>query len=141
MTDTRLSPDGRTLTVRVPMTFTQRGGRKLLISPDGAPSWAPPRRRVDNAMVKALARAFRWRKMLETGVYNTVEEIAAAEKINASYVSRVLRLTLLAPDIVETILDGRQPAETTLAVLMNPFPLAWGEQAEAVSGPSSKRQI
>ena len=112
-----------------------------MISPDSAPSWAPPRRRVDKAMVKALARAFRWRKMLETGVYNTVEEIAAAEKINASYVSRVLRLTLLAPDIVETILDGRQPAETTLAVLMNPFPLAWGEQAEAVSGPSSKRPI
>jgi hypothetical protein len=140
MTDARLSPDGRTLTVRVPMTFTQRGGRKLVISPDGAPSWTPPRRRVDNAMVKALTRAFRWRKMLETGVYNTVEEIAAAEKINASYVSRVLRLTLLAPDIVETILDGRQPPTMTLAALMTSFPVAWAQQAEAVSGPSSERR-
>ena len=140
MTDARLSPDGRTLTLRVPMTFTKRGGRKLVITPDGAPSWAPPRRRVDNAMVKALARAFRWRKMLETGTYGTVEEIAAAEKINASYVSRVLRLTLLAPDIVEAILDGRPPAEMTLAALMTPFPVAWGEQAEAISGPSSKRR-
>ncbi|MBX3516750.1 MAG: hypothetical protein KF815_07375 [Rhodospirillales bacterium] len=128
MTNDRLSADGRTLTVSVPMTFTKRGGRKLVISPDGTPSWAPPRRRVDNAMVKALARAFRWRKLMETGAYGTVEDIAAAEKINASYVSRVLRLTLLAPDIVEAILDGRQPPTMTLAVLMRPFPVAWGEQ-------------
>ena len=129
MTNTRLSADGRTLTVSVPMTFAKRGGRKLVISPDGAPSWAPPRRRVDNVMVKAVARALRWRKLLETGAYGTVEDIGAAEKINASYVSRVLRLTLLAPDIVEAILDGRQPPTMTLAALMNPFPVAWREQA------------
>lgn len=135
MTNTRLSADGRTLTVSVPMTFTKRGGRKLVISPDGAPSWAPPCRRIDNAMIKALARAFRWRKLMETDAYGTVEEIAAAEKINASYVSRVLRLTLLAPDIVEAILDGRQPPTMTLAALMQPFPVAWGEQmAMSVSG-------
>lgn len=82
------------------------------------------------AMVKALARAFRWRKLLETGVFATVEEIAAAEKINASYVSRVLRLTLLAPNIVEAILDGRQPAEMTLAVLMEPFAVGWAEHKQ-----------
>ena len=91
-------------------------------------------------MVKALARAFRWRKLMETGAHGTVEEIAAAEKINASYVSRVLRLTLLAPDIVEAILDGRQPPEMTLAVLMTPFPVAWAEQADAVCGPSSPQR-
>ena len=79
-------------------------------------------------MVKALARASRWRKLLETGVFATVEEIAAAEKINASYVGRVLRLTLLAPDIVEAILDGRQPAGLTLAVLMQPFAVGWYAQ-------------
>jgi hypothetical protein len=73
-------------------------------------------------MVKALARAFRWRRLLEAGTFATVEEIAAAEKINASYVGRVLRLTLLAPDIVEAILDGRQPADLTLAALMQRFP-------------------
>ena len=64
MTDTHLSTDGRTLTVRVPMTFKTRGGRKLVISPDGVPSWATPPTRVDNSMVKALARAFRWRGLL-----------------------------------------------------------------------------
>ena len=79
---------------------------------------------VDNAMVKAIARAFRWREMLESGAHTTIAEIAAAEKINESYVGRVLRLTLLAPDIVEAILGGRQPAKVTLAVLM-PFPVEW----------------
>jgi hypothetical protein len=84
-------------------------------------------------MFKALARGFRGRKLLETGAYGTIEEIAAAEKINSSYVSRLLRMTLLAPDIVEAILDGRQPAEMTLAVLMEPFALTSGDQAEALS--------
>jgi hypothetical protein len=83
-------------------------------------------------MVKAIAQAFRWRKLLENGTYPTVAEIAAAEKINASYVGRVLRLTLLAPDIVEAILGGRQPAYMTLAVLMKPFPVGWQEQRAAL---------
>ena len=82
-------------------------------------------------MFKALARGFRWRKLLETGVYGTIEEIATAEKINSSYVSRLLRMTLLAPSIIEEILDGRQPTKVTLAVLMRPFPVAWEEQVEA----------
>ena len=83
-------------------------------------------------MFKALARGFRWRKLLETGVYGTIEEIAAAEKINSSYVSRLLRMTLLAPSIVEAILDGRQPAEMTLAGLMAPFAVSWAEQARTL---------
>jgi len=130
MTDTHLSTDGRTLTVRVPMTFKTRGGRKLVISPDGVPSWATPPTRVDNSMVKALARAFRWRGLLETGVYATIEEIAAAENINPSYVSRILRMTLLAPEIVEMIVEGRQPAELTLAKLTKLFPLEWKKQIQ-----------
>ncbi len=123
-----LSRDGRSITVRVPMAFAKRGGRKLVIAPDGVSTVASVRPRIDNTMIKALARAFRWRKLLETGVYATVEEIAAAEKINASYVGRVLRLTLLAPDIVEAILDGRQPAHITLAILMRPFGVGWRAQ-------------
>ena len=90
MRGARLSNEGRTITVRVPMTFAKRGGRKLLISPDGVSTVASSQPRVDNTMVKALARAFRWRKLLETGAYATVEEIAATENINASYVGRVL---------------------------------------------------
>jgi hypothetical protein len=119
----------RTLTIRVPFSIRKRGGRRLVIAPGGLESGAAVCYRVDNAMVKALARGFRWCKLLETGFYGTIEELAAAEKINSSYVSRLLRLTLLAPDIVEAILDGRQPTEMTLAILMEPFPNAWSEQA------------
>ena len=96
------------IAVTVPLMFRKRGGRKLVVTPDGAP-WAP-RPRVDNAMVKALARAFRWRKMLDEGVHATLEDLARAKGVAPSYVSRILRLTLLAPEIVEAILDGRQPA-------------------------------
>ncbi|CAM3583357.1 MULTISPECIES: hypothetical protein [Thalassospira] len=124
----KIDDGGKTLTIHVPMTFATRGGRKLVVSPDGVPSWAKPRTRVDNTMVKALARAFRWRRLLENGAHATVEDLARAEKINTSYVSRILRLTLLAPDIVEMILDGRQPADLTMAKLMQPFPLEWEEQ-------------
>ena len=137
MTDARLSDDGRSIAVRVPVAFTKRGGRKLVISPDGAATVASSRPRVDNTMIKALARAFRWRKLLETGVFAMVEELAAAEKMNASYVRRVLRPTLLAPDIVEAILDGRQPAAMTLAVLMGPFAAGWRGQME-VYDPSER---
>jgi hypothetical protein len=118
----------QTVTVEVPFTIRKRGGRKQVITPDGASAWVSPRTRIDNTMIKAITRGFRWRKLLETGVYETIEEIAKAEKINPSYVSRVLRMTLLAPDIVEAILDGRQPADMTLAVLMRPFAMAWQEQ-------------
>ena len=135
MTDARLSDDGATLTVWMPMAFRTRGGRKLVVSPDGVPAWAGSRSGVDDTLVKALARAFRWRKLLETGVHGTVDEIACAEGINDSYVSRVLRLTLLAPDIMEAILDGRQPPALTLARLMKPFPAEWEDQkAEFLGG-------
>jgi hypothetical protein len=117
-----------TITVEVPFVIRRRGGRKLVITPDGAPAHVPPRARIDSAMVKALARAFRWRKLLETGVHGTIDEIAKAEKINPSYVSRVLRMTLLAPEIVESILDGRQSENLTLVRAMEPFPISWSEQ-------------
>ena len=120
----------RTVTVEIPFTIRKRGGRKQVITPDEASAWVSPRARIDSTMIKAIARGFRWRKLLETGVYGTIEEIAAAEKINPSYVSRVLRLTLLAPAIVEAILDGRQPPELTLAMLMKPFPVVWQEQLD-----------
>ena len=130
MTAPNLTGDGEVVTVRIPLAIRKRGGRKLILAPDGTNAWTPPRRRIDNAMVKAIARAFQWRKLLEDGTHATVAEIATAEKINASYVGRVLRLTLLAPDIVEAILGGRQPAEMTPAVLMKPFPVSWREQCD-----------
>lgn len=127
MTRAELSPDGTTLTVRVPFRVRQRGGRKRVVAPDGA-TWAAPRPRVDNTLVKALARAFRWKRMLESGRFASLAELAEHEKINKSYLSRMLRLTLLAPDIVEAILDGRQPEGMTLDTLLKPFPVEWEQQ-------------
>jgi len=123
-----MTTDPKTLTVRVPFTLRKRGGRKLIIGPSGAETGVIARHRVDNSMVKALARGFRWRKLLETGVYRSIEEMAAHEKINSTYVARLLRMTLLAPDTIDAILDGRHPVEMTLAELMKPFPLAWKHQ-------------
>ena len=120
------------ITVHVPMTFRKRGGRKQVIAPNGE-TWAPPRARIDSTIVKALARGFRWRRMLETGAVATVTEIAAKERINGSYVSRVLRLTLLAPEIVEAILDGRQATDVTLPVLMKVFPAEWSAQKRCLA--------
>ena len=88
-----------------------------------------PRTRVESALLKALARGFRWRKLLETGYFATIEEIAKAENINPSYISRVLRLTLLAPETVEAILAGTQPVGLTRAKVMKPFPMEWQRQA------------
>lgn len=126
--NTAVTRDDDTITVHVPLTFRRRGGRKQIVVPCGAPAWMPARALIDNAMVKAVARAFRWRDMLESEQYATIREIATAEKINESYVSRVLRLTLLAPATVEAILDGRQGPDVTLAALMRPFPVEWDKQ-------------
>lgn len=123
--------NGRTLTVRVPMTFRKRGGRKQVVSPEGA-NWGAPRPRVDNTIVKAIARAHRWKRLLESGRFASVTELAEAEKINQSYLCRVLRLTLLAPDIIESILNGRQQAGLQVDMLMKPFPQEWIKQRTVV---------
>lgn len=116
------------VTVTLPFAIRKRGGRKFVITPDGTVGAPTPMARVDSALLKALARGFRWRKLLETGDFATIEEIAAAENINASYVSRILRMTLLSPQIVEAILAGRQLPGLTMARAMKPFPWEWRHQ-------------
>jgi len=118
---TRATPIPETVTLHVPFRIVKRGGRKEMQLPEGA---TQPRR-TDNTLVKALARGFRWKRMLESGEFATIAELADREGIAASYLTRVLRLTLLAPDIVETILDGQQGPRTTLEALREPFPADW----------------
>ena len=117
----------RTITVTVPIQFEKRGGRKTVINP--SPYVAPPPK-YDNALVKAIARAHRWRRTIESGKYSSITELAKAEKVNQSYACRVLRLTLLAPTIVEMILNGRQPRELQLSQLLQPLPPDWRSQAQ-----------
>ena len=127
MTDT-------TITVHVPFRLRKRGGRKLMVSPDGEVE--PPRPQVDNSLVKALARAHRWKRMLEDGHHTNLTDLAKAEGINRSYLCRVLRLTLLAPDIVDAILEGRQLEGLTLKRTMQPMPEVWDEQRARFEWPT-----
>ena len=113
-----------TVTLHVPFRIVKRGGRKEMHLPDGF----RPDRKADNTLVKALARAFRWKRMLDSGEFATIAELAEMEGIAFTYMARLLRLTLLAPDIVEAILDGRQRPELTLARVLEPFPVEWSRQ-------------
>lgn len=121
---TRSGPIPDTVTLHVPFHIVKRGGRKEMQLPEGAAH----SRRTDNTLVKALARAFRWKRMLESGEFATIAELAEREGIAPSYMTRVLRLTLLAPDIVEAILDGKQGPEVTLARLLGPYSVEWRDQ-------------
>jgi hypothetical protein len=132
--------DGRTLTVRVPLAIRKRGGRKLVITPDGR-AWSRPRAMVDSTLVKALARAHRWKSLLETEEHASVTELARSEKINMSYLSRILRLTLLAPDIVEALLDGRQSTTLQLESMLKPFPVEWESQRKAFLSGDDQRPL
>lgn len=116
------------ISIEIPMAFKKRGGRKVIVLPDGSHGHPVPAATIDNTMIKSIARAFRWQRLLENGTYTCLDDIARSEKIGASFVSRYHRLVLLAPDIVEAILDGRQPAQLTLKDLMVPFPVEWERQ-------------
>ncbi len=117
-----------TMLISIPVTFAQRGGRKQIVVPVGAEDWVARSASPRTAIVTALAKAHHWRALLEDGEFASAAELAKASKVNESYLCRVLRLTLLAPDIVEAILDGRQPSTLELKDLLKPFPLEWQGQ-------------
>jgi hypothetical protein len=123
----RLTKGNQTLVVRVPLPPRQRGGRKFVVGPGGI-AWTGRRAVVDNTIVRALGRAHRWKAMLESGEYGSMTELANMEKINLSYLCRVLRLTLLAPDIAEALLDGKHACRLQLSDLLRPIPLIWAQQ-------------
>jgi len=126
--------DGTTITVRIPMTFVRRGGRKAIVAPDGGDAWTPARPRLDEVLIRAVARAHRWKRLLDKGEYGSASELAEAEEVTRSFVTRLLRLTLLAPDIVEAILDGRQPKGMQLEYLTRVLPSAWVQQRQRLFG-------
>ena len=128
MTRGTLIPE--TVTLHVPFHIVKRGGRKEMHLPDRV----RPDRKADNTLVKALARAFRWKRMLESGEFATISELAEREGIATSYMTRLLRLTQLEPGIIEAVLDGRQGHAVTLARLMDPFPISWIEQKNTFLG-------
>ena len=123
---TRAMAVPETVTIHVPFRIVKRGGRKEMQRPSGTQA----RGRPDDTLIKALARAFRWKRMLDNGDFATVADLAAQEGIAPSYLTRVVRLTLLAPDIVEAILDGKQEPRLTLERVLKPFPVEWLDQKD-----------
>jgi hypothetical protein len=119
-----------TLTIRIPMRLQRRGGRKLIMVPEGAAVPTPKPRR-DETLIKALVRAHRWRRQIESGRAKSITDLAEQEGVTVAYVCRLLPLTCLAPDMVEAILDGRQPKGSRLAEMLGNGPLAWNAQQEA----------
>ncbi|MBF0213802.1 MAG: hypothetical protein HQM00_09610 [Magnetococcales bacterium] len=115
---------GDIIVVTIPLQLKRRGGRKLIIAPEGA-ELPPPR---DDTLARLVAKAHKWLRLLEGGKVASIRAIAEQEKIDESYVAKVLRLTLLAPDIIEAILDDRQPDVMTWRELAKPFPAEWPEQ-------------
>ena len=120
MSKTPAIPD--TVTVTIPFRVAKRGGRKEVQLPPGANNRSP-----DYTLIKAVARAYRWRQILEDGDMGTIAELADREKIAPSYLTRVMRLTLLAPDIIEAILDGNPPS-VGMTELLDPMTPVWAEQ-------------
>lgn len=124
--------EATSITVHVPLNIQRRGGRKMIIAPDGSvlpqarPSLVPPT--ADPVLVKALARAFRWKRMLDEGRYGSVRELAKGEGVKPSYAAGILRLTLLAPEIIEAVLDGQQAEGVSLDRLLKSFPIYWPQQ-------------
>jgi hypothetical protein len=113
-----------TITVRVPLKLTVRGGRKTILGDFSRPA---TRTRFDDSIIKALVRAHRWRSLIEEGHYSSITELAKARGVNQSYACRILRLTNLAPDLIEAIVD-RRGSNLTLSALLKPFPEDWREQ-------------
>jgi hypothetical protein len=122
--------EGDLIIVTIPMTLKKRGGRKEIILPEGlVPEDSPAyRARTQSPLVIALARAHRWKALIESGRYRTVGALASAVGLDPSYAGRILRLTLLAPDIAQAILDGREPSGVSLERLVRTLPDAWEEQ-------------
>jgi hypothetical protein len=125
--ESNVSHDGPTLTVSLPLQFRRRGGRKQVVLAEGQTGPVLGQARIDNTLVKAIARAYRWQRMLECGSHASIAELAVAERINPSYLARMVRLTLLAPELVERILGGAAP-EVTLGGALKAFPIEWERQ-------------
>ena len=108
----------------------RRGGRTLIITAEVAALPTPKPRR-DETLVKALVRAHRWRRRIESSQAKSITDLQEQEDVTDAYVCRLLPLTCLAPDIVEAILDGRQPKGLRLAEMLGNGPLGWEEQRRA----------
>jgi hypothetical protein len=126
-----LSTDGDCLVVQVPLRMKRRAGRKEIIAPAGVDGAFPDRARTNHSLALTVARSHRWQRLLESGRYATVGELAHDVGVDNSYLARMLRLTLLAPDIIESILNGTEPDNLSLEKLYR-LPVEWEAQRQGL---------
>ncbi len=127
-----------TLIIRVPVQFKRRGGRKLIITPEGATEAVAAPANIDDTLVKTLVKAHRWRRRLETGKARSMTDLAEQEKMTIAYVAKLWPLTCLAPDIVVAILDGRQPRGLSVNRMLQNIPESWDEQRRLWEFPAGR---
>lgn len=128
------------ISVHLPMFFRRRGGRKLVVIPgDQAHRPRPSGSPIVSPLLKAVVRAHRWARLLEHGEFGSIAELAAAERVDKSYLSKVLRLTLLGPSLVERILNGNESEALRIERLLQPFPNEWQKQAQLVEDEALSR--
>jgi hypothetical protein len=120
--------DGECIVIRVPMILKKVCGRKEVIVPEGLPSCPPPKPATQVSLVTAVARAHRWQDLLESGRFVSIAALAKTLRLDRCYLRRILNLACLAPDIVEAIIDGREPGGLSLERLSKGLPMAWDEQ-------------
>lgn len=125
------------LTVSIPVQYKRRSSRKMIMTPDGLPISQKEQEvfTPDKSFVTAIMRAFSWQEKLENGTYSSHKEMAEKEEIDITYIYRTMRLVLLAPDIVESILKGTQPRDLTLQNVVRGFPISWHEQRKKFGFP------
>ena len=127
-----------TLIIRVPVQFKRRGGRKLIITPEGATEAVAAPTNIDDTLVRTLVKAHRWRRRLETGKAKSITDLAEQEKMTIAYVAKLWPLTCLAPDIVAAILDGRQPRGLSVNRMLQNIPESWDEQRRLWDFPAGR---
>lgn len=121
--------DGQ-ISINIPLKPKVRSGRKIITLPnDDGPDCRPWDGTV-TPLQQALIRAHQWEEKLSSGACSSVKELAAKEGVDKSYVSRIINLTILAPDIVKAILDENVPEGLTLFELGADTPRSWVEQRE-----------
>ncbi len=126
-----LEREGDTVVIRIPMDLKRRSGRKEIIVPEGLPGTEQRKPTTQEPLITALARAFHWQELIDSGKYGSITELAKALNVDRSYVGRILRLSLLAPDIVEAITSGNEPSGLSLERLVKGMPVMWEEQRRA----------
>ena len=132
MSGATVQNDDSGIVVNVPLVLKKRGGRREVVLPQAFASDAPMHQSHQEALVIALARAHRWQKLLDEGKFQSVSDLAREIGLDVSFAARLLRLTLLAPDIIDAILMGEEPSGLSLTILTKQLPSDWERQREAL---------